>query len=141
MADRGDATMRGVASLLRELAEGSARLVRQEVRLARLETSAMLGGVGKGTVLVAAGGVLIVLGSLSLFTGIVLLPGDQWLRDQYWLAALIVTALAGGVAAWFAKQGLRLLSPKQLAPDQTVAQLKEDTEWLKRRLTSAGTSN
>lgn len=127
MADRNDATMRGVASLLRELAEGSARLVRQEVRLARLETSAMVAGVGKGTVSVAAGGVFALLGTMSLFTGIVLLPGDQWLGDQYWLAALIVTALAGGIAAWFAKQGLHLLSPKQLAPDRTVAQLKEDT--------------
>lgn len=141
MPDRGDVSMRGVASLVRELAEGSARLVRQEVRLARLEMGAMVSGVGKGTIQVAAGVVFAVLGSLSMFTGIVLLPGDQWLRDQYWLAALVVTALAGGLAFWFARKGLRMLSPQQLVPDQTVAQLKEDTEWLKQRLTSAGTSN
>ena len=101
----------------------------------------MVAGVGKGTVQVAAGVVFALLGALSLFTGLVLLPGDQWLRDQYWLAALIVTGLAGGVAFWFAKKGLQMLSPQQLVPDQTVAQLKEDTEWLKQRLTSAGTSN
>ena len=43
--------------------------------------------------------------------------------------------IAGAVAAWYAKRGLALLSPKQLAPDQTVATLKEDKEWLKQQLT------
>jgi hypothetical protein len=126
---------RSVGTLLRELAEGSAALVRNEARLARLELTDVARGVGKGTVAVASGGVLALLGTLSVFSGLILLVGDQWLRDRYWLAALIVTALAAGVAAWFAKRGLALLSPRQLVPDQTVATLKEDKEWLKRRLT------
>src|SRR5215207_1597469 len=131
---------RSVGTLLRELAEGSAALVRNEVRLARLEFTEVISGVGKGTVAVASGGVLALLGTLSLFSGLILLAGDQWLRDRYWLAALIVTAIAGGVAAFFARRGLGLLSPKQLVPDQTVATLTEDKEWLKRQLTSGGTS-
>jgi hypothetical protein len=45
-----------------------------------------------------------------------MLAGDQWLRDRYWLAALIVTALAGIAAAVFAKRGLAVLSPAHLAP-------------------------
>jgi uncharacterized membrane protein YqjE len=126
---------RSVGTLLRELAEGSAALVRNEARLARLELTDVARGVGKGTVAVASGGVLALLGTLSVFSGLILLVGDQWLRDRYWLAALIVTALAAGVAAWFAKRGLAMLSPRQLVPDQTVATLKEDKEWLKRRLT------
>ena len=126
---------RSVGTLLRELAEGSAALVRNEARLARLELTDVARGVGKGTVAVASGGVLALLGTLSVFSGLILLIGDQWLRDRYWLAALIVTALAAGVAAWFARRGLALLSPRQLVPDQTVATLKEDKEWLKRRLT------
>jgi len=126
---------RSVGTLLRELAEGSAALVRNEARLARLELTDVARGVGKGTVAVASGGVLALLGTLSVFSGLILLVGDQWLRDRYWLAALIVTALAAGVASWFAKRGLAMLSPRQLVPDQTVATLKEDKEWLKRRLT------
>jgi hypothetical protein len=128
-------SQRSVGTLLRDLAEGSAALVRQEVRLARLEFSKVLAAVGKGTAAVATGGVLALLGALCFFTGIVLLAGDQWLRDRYWLAALIVTIIAGAVAAWFAKRGLALLSPKQLAPTETVATLKEDKEWLKQQLT------
>ena len=126
---------RSMGSLLRDLAEGSASLVRNEAKLARVEVTTMLGAVGTGTAAIAVGGVLALLGVLAFFTGLVLLPGDQWLRDQYWLAALIVTLLAGGVAAWFAKQGLALLSPRKLAPEQTIASLKEDKEWLKHPLT------
>jgi len=135
MAVEGSDSQRGVGTLLRELAEGSATLVRHEVRLARLEFTKVLTAVGSGTAAVATGGVLALLGALCFLTGLVLLAGDQWLRDRYWLAALIVTVIAGGVAAWFAKRGLSLLSPKQLAPHETVATLKEDKEWLKQQLT------
>ncbi len=135
MAVDANDSQRTVGTLLRDLAEGSASLVRHEVRLARLEFTKVLASVGAGTMAVASGGVLALLGALCFFTGLVLLAGDQWLRDRYWLAALIVTAIAGALAAWFAKRGLSLLSPQQLAPHETVATLKEDKEWLKQQLT------
>ncbi|HEX8850060.1 MAG TPA: phage holin family protein [Gemmatimonadaceae bacterium] len=133
---------RGVGTLLRELAEGSAALVRNEVKLAQLELRGMVGGVGRGTAMVAGGGVLGLLGTLSFFTGLVLLVGDQWLpNDRYWLAALIVTVIAFAIASLFIRRGRAQLSPARLAPDQTVATLKEDKEWLKQRLTSVATSS
>jgi drug/metabolite transporter (DMT)-like permease len=126
----------GLGALLRDLAEGSASLVRGEILLARTEVSELLGGVARGTAMVAVGGVLALLGTLSLFSGLILLVGDQWLpRDRYWLAALIVVVITGGLAAWLAKRGMSLLSPSQLAPVETVTTLKEDKEWLKRQLT------
>jgi hypothetical protein len=132
---------RGMGELLRELAGGSAHLVRQEVRLARLEVAGIIRGVGLGTIQVATGGVLALLGAFTLLTSIILLAGDQWLKDRYWLAALIVTMVIGGVAVWFARRGSVLLSPERLTPDETVASLKEDKEWLKRQLTSGGISS
>ena len=76
----------------------------------------------------------------ALIAGLVLLIGDQWLpSDRYWLAALIVALLCGGIAAWLAKRGAALVSPKALTPDETVTTLKEDKEWLKQRLTSVAT--
>ncbi|HEY5439732.1 MAG TPA: phage holin family protein [Gemmatimonadaceae bacterium] len=127
---------RGLRTLLRDLAEGSAHLVRGEVRLARLEVGAAVGAAGRGTAFIATGGVLLLLGALATFTGVILLVGDQWLpRDLYWLAALLVALIAGGVAAWLALRGRKALSPSALAPHKTVATLKEDKEWLKQRLT------
>ena len=132
---------RPLGELLRELAEGSSSLVRQEALLARLELGESLRGLTRGVALVVLGSVMLLLGALAVLTGLVLLGGDQWLRDRYWLAALVVFALAGILAAVFAFRGKAVLSPRQLAPDQTIATLEENTEWLKRQLKSGATSS
>jgi hypothetical protein len=126
---------RGIGALLKDLTEGSGELVRQETRLARIEAGELLRGLGTGTVSVAVGGVLGLLGALCLLAGLIMLAGDQWLHDDYWLAALIVTALAGGIAAFYTWRGLERLSPRDLVPNETMATLKEDVEWLKRQRT------
>lgn len=125
----------GIGTLLKDLAEGSGELVRHEVRLARLEAAELARGIGVGTASVAVGGVLGLLGALALLAGLIMLIGDQWLSDNYWLAALIVTLIAGGVAAFYAWRGKQRLTPAQLVPNETVATLKEDVEWLKRQRT------
>lgn len=133
---------RGIATLFHELVEESTTLVRDELRLARVELAQVAHGLGKGTALVATGAVLVLLGTLALLTGVVLLVGDQWLpADLYWVAALLVLLITGGLAAWLAKRGLSLLSPSELSPAETVTTLKEDKEWLKQQLTSGATSS
>jgi hypothetical protein len=136
-----DGQSRPLGALLRDLAEGGTALIRQEAQLARLEITDALRGAGIGAAFIVTGAVLMLLGTLALLTGVILLAGDQWLRDRYWLAALIVFAIAGGVALVCAFRGSSLLSPRQLAPDETVATLKEDTAWLKQQLTSGATSS
>jgi len=131
---------RGFGELLRDLAHGSADLLRGEIKLARFELTAIVSSVARGSTQVALGGVLLLLGGLSFAVGIMLLAGDQWLpRDLYWVAALVVLVIAVGLATWLAKRGLAQLSPSELAPDQTLETLKEDKEWLKRQLTSGAT--
>ena len=133
---------RPLGTLLRDLAESGVSLVRGEARLAKVEVAQMVTTATRGTALVATGGVLALLGGLSVLAGIVLLIGDQWLpADLYWVAALIVLVIAGAVAFWFAKRGMTLLSPSRLAPTETMTTLKEDKEWLKQRLTSGATSS
>jgi uncharacterized membrane protein YqjE len=133
---------RSIGILLRELAEGSATLVHDEVRLAKVEVAGAVAGIGVGTAFVALGAVLGLLGGLALLAGIALLIGDQWLpADRYWLAALILLVITGATAAWLAKRGMAQLAPSRLAPTETVTTLKEDKEWLKQRLTSGATSS
>jgi MFS family permease len=137
-ADRNDG--RGMGALVRELADGSATLVRNEAQLARIEIGDAVRGVATGTGYIAVGGVLALLGGLSLLAGVILLIGDQWLpRDLYWVGALLVVIVSGGIALLFAKRGFAMLKPSALAPDQTMETLKEDKEWLKRRMTSDAT--
>ena len=122
---------RSFGTLLRDLAEESVGLVRSEIRLARVEAAEAFQAIGRGSALVAAAAVLLLLGVLALLAGLILLIGDQWLpRDQYWLAALIVAVITGGIAVWFTKQGLTLLSPKQLVPEETVTTIKETKDEL-----------
>jgi len=130
------------AALLHDLVEESTTLVRDEIKLGRIELAQIAVGIGMGSAFVAMGAVFALLGTLALFTGIVLLIGDQWLpADLYWVAALLVLLITGGLAAWLAKRGTSLLSPSELAPTETVTTLKEDKEWLKQRLTSGATSS
>lgn len=133
---------RTLGDLFRDLAEDGVNLFREEVKLARVELSAVARSVGMGTGLVATGAVLAMLGMFATLVGIALLIGDQWLpADRYWVAALILLVITAVVAVLFAKRGMALVSPRQLAPDQTATTLKEDKEWLKQRLTSGGTSS
>jgi uncharacterized membrane protein YqjE len=133
---------RGFRALLRDLAEGSGTLVRDEVRLAKIEIGDIVAVLGRGTVFAATGAMLILIGGLSVIAGIVLLIGDQWLpADLYWVAALIILFITGGLAVWLAKHGLALVSPSHATPNETVTTLKEDREWLKQRLTSGATSS
>ena len=140
MAARNDG--RGLGTLVRELADGSAELIRGEAKVAGIEVGGIVKGIATGTGFIAVGAVLALLGGLSLLAGAILLVGDQWLpRDLYWVGALLVVIVSGGVAMLFFKRGMSMLSPASLAPDQTVETLKEDKEWLKRQMTSGATSN
>jgi hypothetical protein len=142
MASDGNDGRRGIGALLRDLADGSVKLVRDEITLARTEMGGVATGIGTGTAFVAMGAVLALLGTLALVSGLVMLIGDQWLpADLYWLAALILLVITGVLAAMFAKHGMALLSPAKLAPNETLTTLKEDKEWLKQRLTSGETSS
>jgi uncharacterized membrane protein YqjE len=133
---------RTIVALLRDVGEGSATLVRNEARLAKMEIAEIGRAAAQGTAFVATGAVMALIGVLSLLAGLVMLIGDQWLpADRYWLSALIVLVITGAMAAWLARRGLMLVSPSQLAPHETVTTLKEDTEWLKQQLTSDATSN
>ena len=137
----GGNSRRGFGALLREAAQTSTQLVRQEVRLTLLESKRLASHVMRGTGMIALGGVLLLLGVIVLLTGVILLLGNEWLRGDYWLAALIVTVVLGIIAAALAIWGKSFLSPERLGPDETLATLKEDKEWLKRRLTSDATSS
>jgi uncharacterized membrane protein YqjE len=133
--------VRGVGELLRDLARDGADLVRAEVRLARVELEDVARGVGRGSATVALGVVLLALGALAVATGLVLLAGDQWLpRDRYWLGALVVGLAMAAASVLLAKRGLAVMSPAELAPQETVETIKEDVEWLKHQLTSGATS-
>jgi hypothetical protein len=71
--------------------------------------------------------VIGLCGGLSLIASIVLLVGDQWLpRDRYWVAALLVAAVAGAAALIFARRGRAILSESGTPREMTETPREEE---------------
>lgn len=113
------------------LASDVGDLVRGELALARAEFDHKLHSL-------IAGGVSLLGGALVAFAGlVVLLEGGaaalaKWLPA--WAALLIVGVVIVAVGGLIARAGLAKLSLKNLTPDRTAANLKQDGRTLKEHL-------
>jgi uncharacterized membrane protein YqjE len=107
------------------------RLVRDEMRLARLEMQEKTSAAAKGAGLAGAGGLLMFYGGAAVIAAVVLalalaLPG--------WAAALIVGAvlLAGGAAlTWLGKRSITASAPP--VPTDALAGARADIETVTHR--------
>lgn len=119
---------RALGELFRDLFHDASRLIRQEMALARTETTRNLRAVSRDAGLLAAGGVLAGLGTLVLVAALVGGLGDL-LGQRYVLAALIVggvLVVAGGLLAWRAVRDIR---GGHVAPAATLASLRDTGGW------------
>jgi uncharacterized membrane protein YqjE len=119
-----------LGELLRRLTTDTGELVRQEVSLAKVEirqTGATLARDGT-RIGIALG--LALAGALALVAFLVLALGDM--LDNYWLAALIVGLVFVGIGYVLAKRALDDVKRRGLAPQQTIATLREDAAWAKQ---------
>lgn len=125
---------RSMGELMRELADETGTLIRQEMALARAELQAKAKEAGAGAGMLSGAGVaaLLMLGALTA-TAIAALDTAMPL----WLAALITTALWGAVAGALALVGRgRLKQATPLTPEQTIETTKEDVAWARTRARS-----
>src|SRR5690349_16659362 len=126
---------RPIGDLVKQLAEQTSTLVRQEVDLAKAEVAQKGQQAGKGAGLIGAAAVigLLAAGALTAFL-IMLLDGAL----ANWLAALVVAVVFGAIAGILALQGRnRIRAATPAKPEQTVETVKEDVEWAKTRAASA----
>jgi len=130
-----DARDRGIGELVKDLANQTSTLVRQEIQLAQAEVTQKGKLAGKGAGLLAGAAVFALL-MLGAFTT-VLIAALSEVMDT-WLAALIVTVLWAIVAAVLAKAGQKSLKQATPPAPQTVDTVKEDIQWAKTRTGSAG---
>jgi uncharacterized membrane protein YqjE len=134
-ADTTDPRDQSVGELLKELSKETSTLVRQELELAKAEMREKGRKAGPGLGMLGGSGVaaLLALGTLTAF---VILALDEAMPA--WVAALIVTLVWGGVAAFLYVRGReRVEDAGSPAPKQTIETLKEDVEWAKHPTRSA----
>lgn len=124
-----------LGELLKQLAQDSATLVRQELTLAKAEMRQNLKTAARDATMVAVGAVLALLGGLVLVAFLVIALGDA--LNEYWLGALIVGALFVLVGGILAMRSLKKLKTDGLAPEQTIETLKEDKQWAQSEIRQA----
>jgi len=127
---------RPVGELLKELSSQTTTLVRQELELAKAEMAEKGKQAGLGAGMFGGAGLfgLLALGALTACVIAALATGME-----VWLAALIVAAVYAAVAAVLAllgRQKTREAVPP--APEQAIDSTKEDIQWAKNRVRSAG---
>jgi uncharacterized membrane protein YqjE len=128
---------RPIGELLRELANETTTLVRQELDLAKAEMREKAGKAGPGFGMWGAAGVtgLLALGSLTAFL-ILALDGAM----PNWLAALIVGLVYSAIAGVLYVRGKhRVEEAGSPVPEKTIETVKEDVQWAKHPTTSAKT--
>jgi hypothetical protein len=120
-----------VGELVKQLADQTSTLVRQEMELAKAELrqKGRLAGMGAG----AFGGAgLLGLFALGALTAAAIL-GLATAVDG-WLAALIVAAVYGAVAGVLAIVGrTKVQEATPPVPEQTTESVKEDVAWTRTR--------
>jgi hypothetical protein len=132
--DQADLRERPLGELLRMLSQETTQLVKQELELAKAEVQQKGRQAGVGVGFLGGAGVagLLALGAL---TACLILLLD--LAMPAWVAALIVAALWGIVAAVLGLRGREKVSQAAPpVPEQTVETLKEDVQWAKTRMPS-----
>ncbi len=118
---------RSLGSLFRDLSADASVLIRQEVSLAKTEMRRNVGALAQDVGSMAVWGVVAALGGLVMVAFLVAGLGD--LLDNYWLAALIVGLLFVAVGAFMALRALRHLRTVRMAPQETVATLRDTQAW------------
>jgi uncharacterized membrane protein YqjE len=109
-------------------------LAKQELRLAKAEMAEKGRKAGPGIGMVGAAGAVGLLAAGTL-TAFIILALDGVMPN--WLAALIVGLVYAAIAAglYFSGKG-RVQEAGPLVPEQTVETFKEDVEWAKTQLAS-----
>lgn len=122
---------RSLGDLVSQLASDTGTLVRQEVRLVVAETRQNLSTGVDSAAWFAAGIAVAAVGGLVLVAAFVLIL-SIWLPA--WLAATIVGIGLCAIGLPMANSGLAALKKIEITPDDSIASIKEDTEWLKEQI-------
>jgi len=122
---------RSTGELLRDLANDTTRLIRDEIALARTEMQDKVRQASTGAAMIGAGGVLAIPALVLILAGIAILLAN-WMPP--WVAALVVGVVTVAVAGILAWMGLRSIKSTGLAPERTAANLKRDVHLVQEKV-------
>jgi uncharacterized membrane protein YqjE len=114
---------KGLPDLVRQLSDDSKQLIRDEVRLAKLETSESIHLAGRGALwLGLAFGVAVV--TLVAFTLFFATLFGRIANGHYWVGALLTAAIEIAAGLWFLQRGLDAFKKAPYSLPETRSSLK-----------------
>ncbi len=125
-------TRSSLTNLASRLAGGILDLLRNTARLFAYEARAAAGRVGRGlvllafTILVAGGGLLLILVAVALLVG-------QWVESP-WGGFMLVGGATALVAIAASYAVARRLTQEDVSFPETMREIEEDVRWLKGEL-------
>jgi hypothetical protein len=134
MSVHEDLRDRPVSELIKQLAEETQTLVRQEMDLAKAEMREKGKRAGLGVGLMG-GATVVALGAFGALTAFLIALLAEAM--DVWVAALIVGLVYAAIAAVLALQGKeKITEATPPVPEQTVQTVKEDVQWAKNQVRS-----
>ncbi|GIH99318.1 phage holin family protein [Planobispora takensis] len=119
------------AELVRQVSEGVSRLVRDELRLAKIELAEKGRHAGRGAGLFGGAGVVALFGAGAMVAAVILLLA---LVMPAWAAAAVVGAVLLATAAVLGLMGKRQVQEAgSPAPERTIRSVKNDIDAVKER--------
>ncbi len=126
----------GIPDLIRDLAEDSKRLLKDEVQLAKLETKESVRRASKGTLRMALAfgiGVVTLVGLTLLLVTLI----GQLANGHMWVGALTTGVLELGVALFLIRRGTGAFKEPSYTLEETRETVKETARWAKHARTAA----
>ena len=120
---------RSLGELFSDLSQQTADLIKQEMRLAKVELSEKLSDVGTHAMMIGAAVAFGLAAVMTIAAAMTLLLIDVGVAP--WLAAVITAAALGLTAYMLTQSGISALRKKSIAPVETIHSIKETTQWLK----------
>ena len=119
----------GLPDLVKSLTDDSKRLVKDEVRLAKLEATESAKTAGKGVlwlgVAFGVGTVMLIALTIALAAGI-----GEIANGNMWVGALVAGAIELALGMWLIKRGLASFAEPSYTLEETRAELKETVGWV-----------
>lgn len=124
---------RSVGSLISDLFQKSALLVRKEIQLGKAEMNEKVSQIGTGVGSLAVGGAIAFAGFLVLLAAASLWLAAVWEAAQThpWLAPLIIGGVVALIGLMMLAKGRKNLKPQNLAPRRTMESVRRDKEFVK----------
>lgn len=120
-----------LGQLFSELTDETRTLLRQEVRLAKVELSEKVTQAQHGITFIAIGGAMAFAGFLALIAAAIV--GLTYVVEL-WLAALIVGVVVGIIGLAVIAKGREDLKAENLTLSKTSRTLQEDKKWAQAQM-------